>query len=182
MSQDLVVLALVFFVVLCWLTMLAQAFVLYQVFKVAKTMQAQVSTVLPQAKSILAKADSIIADSRQNIVDITARANEISAKAAEMTQKGNEIMDLARAQMVKIDAVVTDATSRAKSQLERAELVVDDTVSRVHQSVAAVHGGLVKPIREINGVAAGVKTAVSVFLRGGRPSVAQATQDDEMFI
>jgi F0F1-type ATP synthase membrane subunit b/b' len=182
MSQDLVLLTLVFFVVLCWLTMLAQAFVLYQVFKVAKTMQAHVSTVLPQAKSILAKADSIIADSRQNIVDITAKANEISAKAAEMTQKGNEIMDLARAQVLKIDAVVTDASNRAKSQLERAEMVVDDTVSRVHQSVTAVHSGILKPIREINAVTAGVKTAVSVFLRGGRPSVAQATQDDEMFI
>jgi hypothetical protein len=39
-----------------------------------------------------------------------------------------------------------------------------------------------KPIREIQGMTAGVRAAVQHFLRGGRPSVAQATQDDEMFI
>jgi hypothetical protein len=61
-------------------------------------------------------------------------------------------------------------------------MVVDDTVSRVHESVTAVHNGLLRPVREIQGIATGVRTAVEHFLRGGRPSVAQATQDDEMFI
>src|SRR5947209_1650908 len=124
MSQDTILLAcLVFFVLLCCIAMCIQAGLLWSMYKVAKSMQANIATVLPQAKSILAKADSILADSRQNIVDITVRANEISGKAAEITQKGNEIMDLAKAQMVKIDGVVTDASSRARSQLERAELV-----------------------------------------------------------
>lgn len=178
-SQDYILIALVFFVVLCWCTMFAQALVMYRLFKTVKEAQ---ETVLPQAKSILAKADAVLADSRQNIVDITTKANEVSARAAEIAQKGSEIMDMARAQMVKLDSVVTDAAGRAKSQLERAEMVVDDTVSRVHESVAAVHSGILKPIREINGVAVGLRTAVSVLMRGGRPSVAQVTQDDEMFI
>ncbi len=182
MSQDLLVAILAFFVALCFVAMCIQAGLLYAMYKVAKSAQANVLPVMPQVKSVLARADTILDQSRQNIVDITARANEISAKASEITQKGNEIMDLAKSQMVKLDGLVTDAATRTRAQLERAELVVDDTVTRVHESVAAVHNGLLRPIREINGVAAGVKTAVSVFLRGGRPSVAQATQDDEMFI
>src|ERR1700682_3597174 len=130
---------LVFFVALCWIMMVFQVGILWSLYKASKTMQANMSSILPQDKSILAKADSIITDSRQHIVDITARANELSGKAVEITAKGNEIMDLARAQMLKIDEVVTDASNRAKSQLERAELVVDDTMNRVHESVAAVH-------------------------------------------
>jgi hypothetical protein len=78
--------------------------------------------------------------------------------------------------------VVTDASSRAKVQLEKMEMVVDDTVSRVHQTVTVVNSGVIRPIRELQGVAAGVRTAVQYLLQGGRPSVAQATQDDEMFI
>jgi hypothetical protein len=118
--------------------------------------------------AILAKAESTIEESRQNIVDITTKANAM--------------MDLGKSQLVKLDEVITDASSRAMVQLERAELVVDDTMSRVHHSVTTVHNGIIKPIREIQGLTAGVRTALQHFLRGQRPSVAQATQDDEMFI
>jgi len=100
---------------------------------------------------------------------------DIGAKAAG-------IVDSARLQMAKIDGLVTDATSRAHNQLERAELVVEDTVGRVHETVGAVHNGLLAPVRQINGLAAGVRTAVGVFLKGGRPNVSEATQEDEMFI
>jgi hypothetical protein len=96
--------------------------------------------------------------------------------------KANEMMDMGKAQMVKLDEVITDAAGRAKVQLERAEMVVDDTMTRVHESVTAVHTGVLRPIREIHGVTAGLRAAVQHFLRGGRPSVAQATHDDEMFI
>ena len=64
----------------------------------------------------------------------------------------------------------------------QAELVVEDTVGRVHETVGAVHNGLLAPVRQINGLAAGAKAAVGVFLKGGRPNVAEATQQDEMFI
>jgi hypothetical protein len=48
--------------------------------------------------------------------------------------------------------------------------------------VTAVHSGILRPVREIQAITAGVSAAVQAFLRGGRPSVAQATLDDEMFI
>jgi hypothetical protein len=89
---------------------------------------------------------------------------------------------MGKVQMGKLDTVITDATQRAKVQLEHAELVVDDTMSRVHQSVTAVHNGIVRPVREIQAVTAGVSAAIQHLLRGGRPNVAQVTHDDEMFI
>jgi hypothetical protein len=48
--------------------------------------------------------------------------------------------------------------------------------------VGTVHSGVLRPIREVNGIVAGIKTAVATFVRGGRPSVDRATQDEEMFI
>ena len=155
--------------------LLIQMFLLLAIAKIAGDMRDQSAAVMPQVQSILSKADLTLESSRKNIVEITEKANQITETASQM-------MDLAKAQMVKIDVVLTDATSRAKVQLERADLVLDDTVTRVHESVVAVHDGIVRPIREVQAVATGVKTAVAVFLRGGRPSVAQVTQDDEMFI
>jgi hypothetical protein len=75
-----------------------------------------------------------------------------------------------------------DATQRAKVQLERAEMVLDDTMSRAHETVTMVHSGLLRPLREVQGIAAGIRTAIAHLTRGNRPSVAQATHDEEMFI
>ena len=168
MNTDLLLVVMTFFVALSAVALLIQAGLLFGIYKTTKALQSQATSILPQAKSILAKAETTIEQSRQNIVEITAKANAM--------------MDVGKAQLVKLDEVLTDASGRAKVQLERAEMVVDDTVSRVHQSVTAVHSGILRPVREIQGLTTGIRAAVDHFLRGGRPSVAQATQDDEMFI
>jgi Tfp pilus assembly protein PilV len=168
MNQEMLLAVLTLFVAISGLALLIQAFLLYGIYRTTRVIQTEAQSLLPQAKSILAKAESTIEESRQNIVDITTKANAM--------------MDMGKSQLVKLDEVITDASSRAKVQLERAELVVDDTMSRVHHSVTTVHNGIIKPIREIQGLTTGVRTALQHFLRGQRPSVAQATQDDEMFI
>jgi hypothetical protein len=168
MNPENLLLVLTFFVAISGLALIAQAYFLYGIFRATKAIQTEARTILPQAKSILAKAETTLEESRKHIVEITAKANAM--------------MDIGKAQLVKLDEVITDASSRAKVQLERAELVVDDTMTRVHHSVTSVHNGIIKPIREIQGITSGVRTAVQHFLRGQRPSVAQVTQDDEMFI
>jgi hypothetical protein len=168
MNQEMLLVILTFFVAISGLALLIQAGLLFGIYRTTKAIQSEASSILPQAKSILAKAENTLDESRKHIVEITAKANEM--------------MDIGKSQLVKLDEVITDASSRAKVQLERAELVVDDTMSRVHHSVTSVHNGIIKPIREIQGITSGVRTALQHFLRGQRPSVAQATQDDEMFI
>jgi hypothetical protein len=175
MNQEFLLYIMTGFVIISAIAMCIQAGLLFGIYKSSKAMQEQAASIVPQAKSILAKAESTLDQSRQNVVELTE-------KLVEITGKANQMMDIGKAQLIKLDALVTDASARARAQIERAEMVVDDTVTRVHESVTAVHGGIMRPIREVQGVATGVKTAVSVFMRGGRPSVAQATQDDEMFI
>lgn len=175
MNQELLLYIMTGFVTISAIALCIQAALLFGIYKTSKAMQEQTASIMPQAKSILAKAESTLDQSRRTV-------EELSGKFVEITDKANQMMDIGKAQLVKLDLVITDASDRALVQLERAEMVVDDTVTRVHESVAAVHSGIMKPIREVQGVATGVRTAVSVFMRGGRPSVAQATQDDEMFI
>ena len=84
--------------------------------------------------------------------------------------------------MTRLDAFVENTTTRAKVQLERLELVMDDTVERVHHTVMMLNNSVLKPVREVSGVASGVKAAVKHLMRANRPSPAQATSDEEMFI
>jgi hypothetical protein len=81
-----------------------------------------------------------------------------------------------------VDGVLEDVAERARVQFDRAEMVVDDAMTRAQQTIAVVHGGIMKPIREINGVAAGVRAAIQYFMRGGRPAPDRVTADEEMFI
>jgi len=175
MNQEILLYTMAGFVIISAIALCIQAGLLFGIYKTSKALQEQATVIMPQTKAILAKTEGMLELHRNT-------ATEVATKVLEMSTKANEILDLGKAQMSKIDAVITDATGRAKVQLERAEMVVDDTVTRVHESVTAVHSGIMKPIREVQGVATGVRAAVSTFMRGGRPSVAQVTQDDEMFI
>jgi hypothetical protein len=173
--NDSLLVVMTVFVAVSAIALCIQAGLLFGIYKATRGLRDEATALIPQVRSVLGKAEATIEESRRNIVEITARANEITGKA-------NDLMDMGKVQMAKLDVVITDATQRAKVQLERAELVVDDTMSRVHQSVTAVHNGILRPVREIQAVTAGISAAIQHLLQGGRPSVAQATHDDEMFI
>ena len=63
------------------------------------------------------------------------------------------------------------------------DVPVDDTVEQVEQVGGAVKTAVLKPVKEVNGLMAGMKAAISTLAAGNRrPSVDHATQDEEMFI
>ena len=107
---------------------------------------------------------------------------EIKTNIGEITTKTTAILDSTGRQLALVEGVVKDATTRAHSQMDRAEMVIDDAVSRAHETLAVVHTGIMKPIREINGVALGIRAAIQYFLHGSRPNPDRATVDEEMFI
>jgi hypothetical protein len=186
MDQNLLIAVMAGFVIISAIALCIQAGLLFGIYKAAKAMSDQTTALLPQTKSILGQASNLIGHADTTVQEGHRQLVDLGVKAVE-------IADSAKLQMLKIDSLVsnsasridllvTDATARAHNQLEKVELVVDDTVGRVHETVGAVHNGLLAPVRQINGLAAGAKAAVGVFLKGGRPNVAEATQQDEMFI
>lgn len=162
------VLVLTVFVGLVAISQVGQMWALIQLQRRAREMQRQIASLTPRAESLLESARQTIDDSRRQI-------NEVAAKASE-------ILDSAKTQMGRAEGLLTDVTTRARAQLDRAELVLDDTIGRVHETVAVLHNGVMRPLKEINGISAGIRAAIAHMIRGGRPSVAQATHDEEMFI
>ena len=157
------------------LSLLAQALFLFGLFKSVKVLQQRLLVLAPRAESVLDVAEKTLTEGRKQIADVSAGVNAVIVNA-------NEILGISKAQVVNIDALLSDATGRARHQMERVELVIDDTLNRVHETVASIQGNILKPVREVNAVAVGFRTAFQAFAKGGRPSVAQATSDEEMFI
>jgi hypothetical protein len=79
--------------------------------------------------------------------------------------------------------VLHDAADLARVRLEKIDQAVDNTVEQVEDVGAAMKRAVMRPVKEVNGLAAGISAAVSTLVRGQRKSsVDHATQDEEMFI
>jgi len=168
MDQTVLLSIIAAFTFVAALALCMQAGFLFGVYKSTKALEQKFMPLAPKVEALVDATKATVDKSRTEIVDIMS--------------KTNEILESTKTQMVKIDAVVTDATARAKVQMERVEMVLDDTMSRAHETVAVMHNGIMRPLRELNGIAVGIKTAFAYLARGDRRSVAQATSDEEMFI
>lgn len=157
-----------FAVVLSALSMLAMALMVFGMFRAVKSIQERANVFLPKAEDFIATAKVSLADTQKQIRDVTTKASAV--------------LDSTQTQLTRVDQFVGDATQRARVQMDRAELVLDDTVSRVHDTVLQLNSGVLKPIRELNGVAAGIRAALQFMIARGRPTVDRATADEEMFI
>jgi hypothetical protein len=167
MDQQTLLTVMTVFVCVAAAALLIQAGFLFGIYKSARGLQDNAHRLTPKIESLLETSRQTIEDSRRQIADITS--------------KTSEILDITRRQVNRVDELLEDAASRARVQMDRAELVLDDAMVRAQRTVALVEGGIVKPLMQIQGVAAGIKTAITFLLRG-RPNPADAHADEEMFI
>ncbi len=169
MSETTLLYVMTAFVIISAIALCIQAGMLAAMYKTTKSLQQKHQTLLfPRWRVWSRRANSTVEQSGKQITEITTRANDI--------------LDSTKRQLAIVEEVVGDAAVRAKVQMERVELVLDDTLSRAHETVAVVHDGIMRPLREVNGIAAGVRAALNSLARGNRPTVDQATSDEEMFI
>jgi broad specificity phosphatase PhoE len=175
MDNQQLLIVLTVFVAIAAIALLIQAGMLIGIYKSARSTEEYVKRVIPKVESILPKMETLVVSS-------TATIDMSRKQIHEITVKASDILDVTRLQLARIDGVLEDASERAHNQLAHAEMMIDDTMSRAQETVQIVHKGVMAPLREIHGVAAGVRTAIFYLMRGGRPSPAQATADEEMFI
>jgi hypothetical protein len=168
MSQTALLYVMAAFVIISAIALCIQAGMLAGIYKTVKAMQQSINPLLPKVESLVEKTNMTVEQSGQQITEITSRANDI--------------LDSTKRQLAIVEDVVGDAAARAKVQMDRVELVLDDTLSRAHETVAVFHDGVMRPLREINGLAAGIRAALGAIARGNRPTPDQATSDEEMFI
>jgi ABC-type transporter Mla subunit MlaD len=168
MSETTLLYVMTAFVIVSAIALCIQAGMLTAIYKTTKALQEKIDPLVPKVERLVEKANSTVEQSGRQISEITTRANDI--------------LDSTKRQLAIVEEVVGDAAVRAKVQMERVELVLDDTLSRAHETVALVHDGIMRPLREVNGIAAGVRAALGALARGNRPTVDRATSDEEMFI
>ncbi len=170
---------LTIFVGLATLAMLIQAAMLVVLGVVALKLQQKIAPLLGPAQSILQTSKRMVEKVEGQVDRI---GTSVEGHIDKIGSSSSAILDTTKQQLVKVDGLLSDATTRAKSQMDRAEMVLDDTMTRVHQTVSTVQSGVLRPVREVQGLFAGVKGALTYLGKSGRATVDHATSDEEMFI
>ena len=118
---------------------------------------------------VLATANRIMEDTRPQIA-------ELSVASVAIAQSGRE-------QVERLGDLLHDASERARMRLEQIDETLESTVQQVEHVGETMKRAVMAPVREANGLAAGLSAAVSTLVHGSRKSsVESATQDEEMFI
>jgi hypothetical protein len=175
MNETTLLYVMAAFVIISAIALCIQAGMLAGIYKTVKAMQETINPLVPKVESLVEKTNAAVEQGGRQITEITTRANGI-------LESSKDILDSTKRQLAIVEDVVGDAAVRAKVQMERVELVLDDTLSRAHETIAVFHDGVMRPLREINGLAAGVRAALAAMARGNRPTPDRATSDEEMFI
>ncbi len=146
----------------------AQAIGIILMMRSVKEIKGRLDDLTPKVEEILSSANETLATSRRQL--------------DEINDKATAILESAKTQLTTTNDFLTETTERARQQMDRIELIVEDTVSRVHKTIMVVNDGVLAPARQATAMITGIRSAVDFLVRGGRPNVSQATTDEEMFI
>jgi hypothetical protein len=183
-------------VVIAALAFVVQAAMMAAVARTVRKMQEESEPLMVQATPVIARLGPAI-DKLQAFTD---KAGPTVESVGEVLEAGRRILDESRPRIAEISNEVAaiaktgreqverlgnllqDAGDRARTRLDQIEGAMDSTVEHVEQAGEAVKKAVLRPVREANGIAAGISAAVSTLMRGRKYSVDSATQDEEMFI
>jgi methyl-accepting chemotaxis protein len=157
---------------LCIFVMAGVAVGLY---RIAGKIQAKVESIMDRVEPLIDTARALASENAPKMSSIATRAREIADNA-------KDISDVAREQAHHFAEVGRDIADRTKVQVARVDSVLDETLVKVQVAGTGVKEVMMKPVREANGVMAGLKAAVSTYAAGQRTGINHITQDEEMFI
>jgi ABC-type transporter Mla subunit MlaD len=124
--------------------------------------------VIDGAKRVVETVDQIVVEARPHIADFSEEAVTAARTARDEVERIGELLN--------------DAVARAHARLEQIDNSLGHTLEQVEHVSDAMKRVVLRPVREANGVAAGISAAVSTLVRPRKDSPGAATQDEEMFI
>lgn len=150
------------------ISLLMNALAAIGTFRAVKKLRDDVAPLIPEIRRTLEDANKAI---ESTVKDVHS-----------LVELGKDVLGDIKEQVSHIDAARADLTEQVKIHGQRLELVTEDVLGRIQEVVSVFHGSVIRPVREVSGIVAGVKTAVQTFFLGRRGSPSRATQDEEMFI
>ena len=162
-----------FFVFLTALAVLMQAIVLYAMFRA-------VSRIF----TAVARIDASVRDHLNPVLDsIHGITTEARAPVNNILTNLAEITKMFRDRAASADAVAAEMLERARAEIIKVDELLTGVLARMERTADAVERGVLVPVREISAVVAGIRRGLAYFFgRGRQQAKARAPQEEELFI
>ena len=141
-----------------------------------------VEQVVEKAAVFMERGGQLVKTANQVALTANQIMQETRPKIANISNETLAIVHSGREQVERMGDLLHDAGDRARTRLDQVDHAVESTVNQIENVSGAVKSAVMRPVREVNGLAAGISAAVSTLVRGHKSSVDSATQDEEMFI
>jgi len=162
------------FIIFTAIAVIIQAGILVALFAAVRKTASRVETL---ATEVSTKAVPTLKTAQEMLIELRPRVQDIVANVEHSAR-------LARTQVERIDATVSDVVDRTRLQVIRADELVNRTLDRVEETSDMVQRTVVSPIRQLAGVLQGVSAGLEFFLgrkrRNSRDEV--GVPQDELFI
>ena len=112
---------------------------------------------------------------------VHSMVEDLRPKVEGIVNNFNESSVMARNQMARLDATMSDLLDRARLQVIRADELVGHALDRVEETGDLVNKTVVSPVRQVSGLLQGLTAGLEFFFSGRRRSRDGSVQD-EMFI
>jgi hypothetical protein len=137
--------------------------------KAGKQAQNRLGPLVDRFDAILTSSSKMLEENRPRIAEITAETLAVAKTVRQQVERIGELLD--------------DTNVRAKARIAQIDATVGRAVEQADHAGEAVKSAVMKPVKEVGGIVAGVKAALNTYAQGGnRNSPEHATQDEEMFI
>jgi hypothetical protein len=138
-------------------------------------------------RKVPGQIESVRLDVKQRIDPLTQSALEIVNNSREplRTISANlaEISTILRNRTSDADQVAAELLDKSRAQIVRVDRMVSDLVEKVETTADAVQKGVLGPISEVSAVVKGVRSGLEfLFSRRRVTNVSEATQDEQLFI
>jgi hypothetical protein len=162
------------FIIFTAAAVMIQAGILVALFVVVRKTTGRVEKL---ASDVNSKALPLMETTQALLVEVKPRIIDIVANAEESAH-------IARTQMERLDATVSDIVDRTRLQVIRADELVNRTMDRVEETTDMVHRTVVSPIRRLSGLVQGVSAGLEFFLGRKRRQHrdGMGVPQDELFI
>jgi hypothetical protein len=150
-----------------------QALILIAMYLALRKTSARMEALAEQVKAkVLPTADMVQA----MIVEYRPKVDSVVANVAESTS-------MVRAQMQRVDGLLTDMVDRTRLQVIRTDELVNRTLDKVESASEVVQRTVVFPVRQISGIFHGVTAGLEYLVTNKRkPRNGSGVPQDEMFI
>ena len=138
-------------------------------------------------RKVPGQIETMRADVKQRMDPLTQSALEIVNNSREplrtITANLAEISSLLRDRTASADQVAAELLDKSRAQIVRVDRMVSERVEKVETTADAVQKGVLGPVQEISAVVKGVRSGLEfLFSRRRVTNVSEATQDEQLFI